>query len=170
MSARAAALADRFRAANEAVVAFVEAAPDGVWRRECPADQCTVAALASHVAGGHGAILDGILRPIAEGTPGPRYTMDDLARMNAEQARANAARPKGEVLAQLRAEGARAEAYLRGMTDEQLRRTGVPPWGGDPVPAEAMAEHVLVGHPEGHLASLRQAAEQDAGGGPATGS
>ena len=167
MSEHAAALADRFRAANEAVIAFVEAAPDGLWRRECPAERCTVAALASHVAGGHGAILDGIVRPIAEGTPGPRYTMDDLARMNAERAAADAARPKAEVLAQLRAEGARAEAYLRGLSDERLGRTGVPPWGGDPVPAAAMAEHVLVGHPEEHLASLRQAAGQEAGGGPA---
>ena len=94
--------------------------------------------------------------------------MDDLARMNAEGAAADAARPKAEVLAQVRAEGARAEAYLRGLSDEQLRRTGVPPWGGDPVPAEALAEQILVGHPEGHLASLRQAAEQDVAGGPAT--
>jgi hypothetical protein len=42
------------------------------------------------------------------------------------------------------------------LSDEQLERTGTLPFGGDPMPAEAVITHVLIGHPRGHLASIQE--------------
>jgi uncharacterized damage-inducible protein DinB len=150
-------LADELQQVTDEVAAFVEAASDEAWQRECSAEQCTVAALACHVADSYGGVLDSLVKPIAEGREGPRFSQEDLARGNAAAAEANAAQPKSAALERLRAQAPPAIAYVRALSDELLARSGALPFGGDPMTAEAVIERVLIGHPRGHLASMRAA-------------
>lgn len=158
MSDRAQALADRFEAANDDVIAFVEGVSDEGWGATCPGEQCTVAALACHVGASHDGLVMALVRPIAEGTPGPSFTGEALDAMNAENARDNAAASKEQALALLREGGARAAAYLRGLDDAQLDRSGPLPFSPEPMTAAAVIEAVLIGHPVQHLASMQAAA------------
>ena len=155
MSARAEQLADELQQVTDEVAAFIEGIPDEAWQRTCADEQCTVAALACHIADGYGPILEGLVKPIAEGTEGPRFSAEDLAQWNAAAAQENAAQPKTVVVERLRRNAPAAIAYVRSLRDEQLQRTGTLPFGGDPMTAEAVITHVLIGHPRGHLASIQ---------------
>ena len=80
MGTRAEALADELQRVTDEVAAFVEAVPDEAWQRASAAKQCTVAALACHVADGYSNILDSLVKPITEEQEGPRFSQDDLAQ------------------------------------------------------------------------------------------
>jgi hypothetical protein len=60
-------------------------------------------------------------------------------------------------LDRLRTQAPPAIAYVRTLSDEQLERAGALPFGGDPMTAEAVIAHVLIGHPRGHLVSMQAA-------------
>jgi hypothetical protein len=151
-------LANELQQVTDDVAAFIEEAPDAVWQSLSAPEQCTVAALACHVADSYSGVLDSLVKPIAEGREGTRFGQEDLARWNAEAAATNAAQPKAAALERLRMQAPVAIAYVRALSDEQLARTGPLPFGGDPMTAEAVIEHVLIGHPRGHLASMQAAA------------
>ena len=157
MSARAQQLADELQQVTDEVAAFVEAVPDEAWRHACTAEHCTVAALACHIADGYSGILDSLVKPIAEQQEGPRFSQEDLAQWNAAAAEANAAQPKAVALERLRTQAPPAIAYVRTLSDQRLDRSRSLPFGGDPMTAEAVIEHVLIGHPRGHLASMQAA-------------
>jgi hypothetical protein len=150
-------LADELQQVTDEVAAFIETAPAEVWQRLSPPEQCTVAALAYHIADSYNGVLDSLVKPIAEGREGPRFSQDDLARGNAAAAEQNATQPKSAALERLRTQAPPAIAYVRALSDEQLARSGTLPFGGDPMTAEAVIEHVLIGHPRGHLASMQAA-------------
>ena len=155
MSTRAEQLADELQQVTDEVAAYIEGIPDEALQGTCAAEQCTVAALACHIADGYGPILEGLVKPVAEGTEGPRYSMEELAQWNAAAAQENAAQPKAVALERLRTQAPPAIDYVRALTDEQLQRTGTLPFGGDPMTAEAVIPHILIGHPREHLASIQ---------------
>jgi uncharacterized damage-inducible protein DinB len=157
MGTRAGTLADELQRVTDEVVTFVEAVPDEAWQRTCADEQCTVAALACHIADGYSNILDSLVKPITEGQEGPRFSQEDLARWNAAAAESNAAQPKVVALERLRTQAPPVITYVRALSDEQLERSRPLPFGGDPMTAEAVIEHVLIGHPRGHLASMQAA-------------
>ncbi|HEU5434675.1 MAG TPA: DinB family protein [Thermomicrobiales bacterium] len=157
MSERAQALADQFEQANQAVIDAVAAAPDAAWSRVCEGEQCTVAALAYHIAGAHGPLVEYMARPIAEGTPLPSISRDQINALNADNAKQNANGSKAEALALLRDNGAKVASFLRGLNDDDLARSAVLPMAGQEMTAEAFIEHVIIGHPRQHLESMRQA-------------
>lgn len=51
MAREAADLAERFERAVAACIQVVEGLSEAQWRRHCPAEQCSVAALTRHFAG-----------------------------------------------------------------------------------------------------------------------
>jgi hypothetical protein len=155
MSSRAEQLANELQQVTDEADAAIEVASDTAWQRRCVAEQCTVAALACHMADGYSGILDNLIKPVVEGREGPRFSQDDLARWNAAAAQQNATQPKAVVLERLRTQAPPAIAYIRGLSDAQLQRTGRLPFSEDPVTAEAVIAHVLIGHSRGHLASLQ---------------
>ena len=157
MGTRAEALADELQQVPDEVAACIEAVPDEAWQRASAAEQCTVAALACHIADGYRNILDSLVKPITEQREGPRFSQEDLAQWNAAAAEANAAQPKSTALERLRTEAPPAIAYVRTLSDEQLDRSAPLPFGGDPMAAEAVITHILIGHPRGHLASMQAA-------------
>jgi uncharacterized damage-inducible protein DinB len=157
MSERSQQLADELQQVADEVAAFVEAVPDEVWQRTCTAEHCTVAALACHIADGYSNILDSLVKPIAEEQEGPHFSQEDLAQWNAVAAEANATQPKVVALERLRTQAPPAIAYVRSLSDQQLDRSRSLPFGGDPMTAEAVIAHILIGHPRGHMASMQAA-------------
>ena len=158
MSERAQALAERVAAANAEFITSIEELTDAQWAAHCPNENCTVAALACHVGGGYRFQVGSLLKPIAEGGEIPNYPREAIDKGNVDYLAKNANRPKDEAIAMLREQGRRAADYVRGLSDEQLERSGpLPLFGGAVLTAEAVIENVLIGHAREHLASIRAA-------------
>jgi hypothetical protein len=157
MGTQAEELARRFEAAHRAVVETVESLDEAQFGTRCEAEQCTVAALACHVAEAHAAIAEWV-RAAAAGEALPEITMADIDRINAERATANAGCSKAEALQRLRTHGTAAVALVRGVRDEDLERTApFALFGGTEVSVRTLIERVLIGDPEEHLPSLQAA-------------
>src|SRR4051812_47326981 len=93
MSSRAEQLAHELQQVTDEVAATIESMPDSAWQDRCEPEQCTVAALACHIADSYSGLLDGLVKPIVEGRDGPRFSPEDLARWNAAAAKENASQP-----------------------------------------------------------------------------
>lgn len=158
MSERAATLADELQRATDAVDRFIDEVSEEGWQATCPGEQCTVAALICHVANGNTGMLNGIIKPVAEGTPRPAFSTEDLHHWNAQAAQQNAAASREQARDMLRAASAPAIAYVRSLTDEQLAQSFDIAMRPEPVTLDAMIEFGLIGHPKEHLASARAAA------------
>ena len=83
----------------------------------------------------------------------PLHTLDQVRKSF------NGATSKADVLRELREGAASAAAYVRGLSDDQLDRTGeLALAGGVTVNTQALIEGgVLIDHVRGHLASIRAA-------------
>lgn len=159
MSNRAQHLADQMDAAIVEIIAFVDGVPDEKWTAFCEPEQCTVAALASHMASATSGVLTVLVKPVAKGEPPPPITPEQLNAGNAENARTNATRARADVVADLRTYGAEASSYVRGLSDEELQRSAVLFFSPEPATADFIIENVLIGHPLGHLQSMRAAVQ-----------
>jgi len=157
MSERAAALAARFEATNEALIAAVQRLSEADWRATCPGEGWSVGVTAHHVAGYHLPVAQ-LAQGIAQGAALPEITREQIDAGNAQHAREHANCTRAETLALLRRDGAAAAAIIRGLTDEQLDRTApLAAFGGAPWSAADVIERILIGHPQAHLASIQQA-------------
>ncbi|MFT4039249.1 MAG: DinB family protein [Thermomicrobiales bacterium] len=157
MSERSAKLADHLDAAFADTIAFAESVPDDQWTAFVGPEQCTIAALASHIEGSTQGVIDVLVKPIAEQREIPAVNPGMIDAMNAKNAEENAERPKAETLDALRQRSQSIGAYLRGMSDEELDRTAVLFFSPDPVSAEAVIHSALINHVQEHLASMKQA-------------
>jgi hypothetical protein len=152
---RSGGIADDFAAANSEVVAFVRSCSDGEWLVTVPGEDWTVGVVLHHIAEGHGQglrWLDSMVRG-----EGVSDTADEIDRVNA----AHAVRAEGigpaETLALLEANGARLEAALRALTDQDLDRSArFGPAGGRELPTSDLAR-VTARHAREHLAHARGA-------------
>jgi hypothetical protein len=158
MSERAAALADELQRATDEVDQFIDDVSDAGWQANCPGEQCTVAALVCHIGNAYTGMLDNIIKPVAEGTPRPEFSPEDLHRWNAYAAQQYAAASREQARDLLRTASPPAIAYVRGLSDEQLATSFDLPQRPEPVTLEAMVTYGLTGHPREHLASARTAA------------
>ena len=159
MSARATQLADQTDEAINEVVAFVETLPEDKWTAFCDPEQCTAAALATHIAFAATGVLNALVKPVVTGEPLMPITPEQLHAGNAENARKYANRSKAEVLADLRTNGTEASSYVRGLSDEELQRSAVLFFSPEPVTADFIIEHVIINHSLEHLESMRTAAQ-----------
>lgn len=159
MSERSEALADELQRAIDEVDGFINDVSDEGWQATCPGEQCTVAALICHIGNANTGMLNNIVRPVAEDTPRPTFSPEDLHRWNAEAAQQYASASREQAQELLRTASAPAIAYVRALSDEQLARSFDLPMRPEPVTLEAMITYGLTGHPREHLASARAAAE-----------
>ena len=157
MSERAAQLANETDATIQDVITFIEGVPDAKWEAFCEPEQCTVAALASHMELSTPGVMTYLVMPIAEGKPLAGLTPEQIHAGNAQNARENARRPRAEVLQGLRALGPEVSGAIRGLSDEQLQRSAVLFFRPEPVTADFVIENVVIGHLRGHLESMRAA-------------
>lgn len=147
-------LATRFEQVNQELIAFVEACSDANWRRTTTAEQWPVAVVAHHVGSSHG-VIAGLARKIADGEALPPVSWDMIHSMNAQHAQEHANATKAETLGLLRQGGADAATMVRGLSDEQLARTGSVL--GQPMTAAHLIDGILIGHVVEHAGSLRSA-------------
>lgn len=157
MSERANNLGDQLSAVVDDVIATVSSIPDGKWTAFCEPEQCTVAALASHIGSSASGVMSFLVQPLAEGEPTPPITAEHVHAGNAQNANENANRSKAEALAEIRANGDAAVAAVRGYSDEQLDNTAVLFFSPQPVTTEFVIENALVNHLREHLDSLKAA-------------
>lgn len=153
MGQRGQALADRVEQVNKELVATVERCSDGQWQAKTAAETWPVGVVAHHVAQSVSAIA-GLVHKVATGQPLPPLTMDSIHQMNAEHAKQHARCTKDETLTLLRKNGAAAAGTIRGLSDEQLDRSGSL-LGGPPMTAQQVVERVLISHVQEHHGSIR---------------
>ena len=154
-SERAQALADQFAAANNEMIATVEGCSESQWQMKCADEDRPVAVVAHHVAGAYRAV-SGWVRAVATGqTLPPTLTHEYIDDINASHAAKHATPTQAEVLARLRFNGAAATEMIRGLSDDELDRTGSAPLFGErPLAARTVIKHVLIAHITGHLKSI----------------
>jgi hypothetical protein len=161
---RAQELVAAFEMANESVIAAVERCSEAELRTVCDSEGWPLVVTAHHLALAYGPIA-GMILALANGQPLPQMTMEQLDELNAQHAREAANVSREETVALLRREGRAAADKVRGLTAEQLDRSGsVPLLGGAVWSAEQMIEGALIGHPADHGQSIQAALEAQAAG------
>ena len=156
---RATALADDFAAANAEAMRFAGSCSEDQWALAVPAEGWSVGVVLHHIAEGHAHGL-AWLRAMARGE-GVTETAAEIDRENAGHAVRAGTIGTAETVALLRANGARLEAALRGLSDEELDRLApFGPAGGRPMPTEALAA-VAARHTREHLGHARGALAGD---------
>lgn len=151
MGARAHALAEEFRAANDDLIRAVTGYSEIQWQARCPNEGWTVAATVHHIGSGH-AIIAEIVQAIATDQPLPRgvtTTREEGERLNREHAAQYAACSKEEALKLLQHNGALAASMVENLSDAQLDRVR-PDF---PLSAAQTITQGLVGHLRSHSES-----------------
>ena len=155
MGAKGEALAKQFEAKAQEATAAMEKLTDADWKKVTAAEKWSVGVTAHHVAGAHEPI-SGIIKTVAAGQSMPNFTMDMLHAMNAKHAQDFAGCTKAETLALHKNGAAAAAAIVRGLSDEQLTKSGTVLAGNPPMSAEQVVAGILINHIDDHLGSIRK--------------
>jgi len=158
MGKRSSELASRFEHAVADFTKALEECSDAQWAAICDAEGWTVGQTAQHVAGQFPLEMEFIIAA-AEGKAMPAYTWDDVNSKNEGRAARNRAVTRVAVLQELRAGAATTAAYLRGLNDEQLDRSGALSLadGASVTAQQLIGGGVLIAHVTAHLESIRGA-------------
>lgn len=156
MPTRAQSLAEQFEQAVNDFAQTIEQIPDDRWSARGGPEGWTIAGVAQHVSGQFPLEME-YITAAAEGKEMPAYSWDDINGKNESRADKNSSASKADVLAELRDGGSSTAAYVRGLSDEQLDRTGALALaGGASVSAQQLIEGgVLIDHVRGHMKSLQ---------------
>lgn len=154
MSSRSQTLSEQFERANDEFMRFVESLSEDDFRRICPAEQRTLAALARHVA--QGCLVElRHFRAIADGEPLDVWTKAEVDRINSESGERYATADRNETLEMLRRNSEEVAQFVAGLTDEQLSRVGEYVDWIPEMSVDQWVERVLIGHIVGHQAGMQ---------------
>lgn len=156
MSQRAQELVQRFDAANNAMIHYIEACSEEELNQVTSGEGWSVRVAAHHIAVSHEPVA-GFVHLVASGAALPPLTIDLLNQMNAQHAAEHAHVSKTAILDGLRQNGAKAASMIAGLTDEQLDRSAHLPTFGATMSAQAVAENILIRHIDHHLESIKAA-------------
>jgi hypothetical protein len=158
MGERANKIAGQFEAAVADFAEAIKSLPDNKWSAAVTEEGWTVGQAAEHVAGQFPLEME-FITAAAEGRPLPSYNWDDINGMNDGRADRNKDATKDQVLATLEDGAASVAAYIRGLDDAQLDRTGkLALANGAEVSTQQLLEGgVLIDHVNGHLNNIRAA-------------
>ena len=155
MGAKGEALAKQFEAKAQEATAVLEKLSDADWKKVTAAEKWTVGVTAHHVAGAHEPI-SGIIKTVAAGQSMPNFTMDMLHAANAKHAQEHANCTKADTIALHKKGVATAAAVVRGLSDDQLAKSGTVLAGNPPMTAEQVVMGVLINHVDDHFGSIRK--------------
>ena len=158
MNQRAKNLAERLRAFTDEVIGFVEGCSDESWRRVLATEEWTVGVTARHIGTGHFEAV-GLAKMIVNGEKLPEFTMEQLVEMANEHARQHAGCTREEVLGVLRRNGAALVAYVAGLSDAELDRTGQLALAGGELSAQQFIEAVVLKSGGEHFSNMKAAAK-----------
>ena len=156
MSERAATLADQFERVNNELIATIEACSDEQWKNACAGETWSVGVTAHHVASNFEPVAQ-LAQLVANGEPLPLITMDMIHQQNEQHAQQYASCTRAETAELARKSGRVVVDLVRGLDDEQLNRSARVI--GNEMTAGAIVEHILIGHVDSHLQSIRAALE-----------
>jgi DinB family protein len=154
MATKAETLAKQFETKVQEATSTIEKLSDADWKKVTSAEKWPVGVTAHHVAQGHEPIA-GIVKTVASGQPMPHFTMAMLDDMNAKHAQEHANCTKAETLELHRRNAATAASVVRGLTDEQLAKSGTVLVGMPPMSVEQIVTGILINHIDDHFGSIR---------------
>ena len=133
---------------------MVEKVGEADWRKVTRAEQWTVAATAHHLAAAFEPVA-GMASALAAGQELGPFTSAMLDEMNARHAREFADCTKAETLALHRKNAAAAAGVIRGLSDDQLGRSGTVFTDAPPMSVEQFLTGALLTHIDEHVGSIR---------------
>ena len=155
MGAKSEALAKQVEAKARDAVTTLEKLDDADWKKVTAAERWTVGATAHHLAGGLGAVA-GIVSGLVAGAPARgEFTRAMLDQMNAQHAKDHANCTRAETLALFHQGMATALGVVRGLSDDQLGKSGTVFTELPPMTAEQLITLAMLGHIDEHMASIR---------------
>ena len=155
MGAKGEALAKQFEAKVQEATGVLEKLSDADWKKVTEAEKWSVGVTAHHVAGGHEQIA-GIVKTIASGQAMPHFTMDMLNASNAKHAQEFAGVSKADTIALHKKSAAAAAGIVRGLSDEQLAKSGPVLAGMPAMSAEQIVTGILINHIDDHYGSIKK--------------
>ena len=155
MGIKSEALAKQYEAKVQEATAAMEKISEADWKKTTAAEKWTVGVVAHHVASGHEAIA-GITKTVAGGQSIPNFTMDMLDGMNAKHAKEFANVSKADTIALHKKNAAAAAAAVRGLSDDDLARSGTVLSGMPAMSVEQIVTNILINHIDDHVGSIRK--------------
>ena len=155
MGAKAEELARKFEAKAREATELLKGLSDADWKKVTAAEKWSVGVTAHHVAGSHEPIAN-IVKTVAAGQSIPHFTMKMLDEMNAKHAAEFAGCTKAETIALHEKGAAAAAATVRGLSDEQLGKSGTVLAGNPPMTVEQVVSAILINHIDDHYGSIRK--------------
>ncbi len=155
MGAKGEAFAKQFEAKAQEAAAVLEKLNDADWKKVTDAEKWSVGVTAHHVAGSHEPIAN-IIKAVVAGQSMGNFTMDMLHEMNAKHAKEHANCTKTETIALHQKGAAVAAAVVRGLSDDQLAKSGTVLTDAPPMTAEQVVTGILINHIDDHFGSIRK--------------
>ncbi len=156
MSNRAKDISKRIESLRDKVTLFVENLSEDEWKKTCDWEQWPVGVTARHIGASHFAIV-GMLEMIIKGETLPQVTMDQINEKSKADAKKHLDCTKAEALERLRDNGSQLAAFVAGLSDEDLDRTGSMPAFGGRVSAEQIIENIIFRSASQHFDSMKAA-------------
>jgi hypothetical protein len=155
MGAKGEALAKQFEGKAREAAAVVESLSDADWKKVTDAEKWTVAATAHHLARAFEAV-SGIVTGIVSGQLPGGFTRGMLDGMNAQHAKEFATCTKAETVTLMKTGAPTAAAVVRGLSDDQLAKSGAVFTDAPPMTAEQLVMGGLINHIDEHIGSIRK--------------
>jgi hypothetical protein len=155
MGIRSEAFAKQFEAKVQEAVAVIEKLSDANWKKVTEAEHWTVGVTAHHLASALDPVT-GMVTAIASGQSRGHFTRARLDEMNARHAQEHANCTKAETIALLKRGAAAAAAVVRGLTDDQLAKSGTVFTDAPPMTTEQLITNGLIAHIDAHFGSIRK--------------
>ena len=156
MGAKTEALAAQLEGKARDAVATLQKLGDADWKKVTAAEKWTVGVTAHHLAGGLGAVTGIVTGLVAGAPPRGNFTRAMLDQMNAQHAKEHANCTKAETVALFQKGAATASAMLRGLSDDQLAKSGTVFSDAPPMTAEQLIMRALLSHIDEHIGSIRK--------------
>jgi hypothetical protein len=155
MGARSEALAKQFEAKVQEAVAVLEQLSVADWNNVTEAEKWTVGVTAHHLASALEPVA-GIVSTIVSGQSRGTFTRAMLDELNSRHAQEHANCTQAETIALLKRGAAVATAVVRGLSDDQLAKSGTVFTDAPPMTAEQLITGGLIGHIDAHFGSIRK--------------
>ena len=154
MGAKSEALAKQFEAKAQEAAAVIEKLSDADWKKVTAAEKWTVGVTAHHLARAFEAVA-GIITAIVSGQLPGNFSRAMLDEMNANHAKEHANCTKTETIALLKKGAPVAAAVVRGLSDDQLAKSGTVFTDAPPMTDEQVVMGGLINHIDEHFGSIR---------------
>ena len=155
MKAKSEGLAKHFEAKAQEAVAVIERLSDADWNKVTAAERWTVGVTAHHLAGAFEPV-SGIITGIVSGTLPGGFSRAMLDEMNARHAQEHAHCTRPETIALFKKGASMAAAVVRGLSDDQLAKSGAVFTDAPPMTADQLVMGGLISHIDEHVGSIRK--------------